>query len=61
MAAKRRVLVINDDQLTLRLTTHVFQKGGYEVHVAGSGWITFPVKHAVGGQLCRTKIRQKSS
>ena len=37
MAAKRRVLVIDDDQLTLRLTTHVFQKGGYEVHVAASG------------------------
>jgi pilus assembly protein CpaE len=37
MAAKKRVLVIDDEQLTLRLTTHIFQKGGYEVHLAGSG------------------------
>jgi DNA-binding response OmpR family regulator len=37
MAATKRVLVIDDEQLTLRLTTHIFQKGGYEVHLAGSG------------------------
>ncbi len=37
MTTKQHVLVIDDDKVTLRLTTHLFQKGGYEVHVATSG------------------------
>ena len=37
MAAKQRVLVIDDDPAALRLTGYVFQRAGYEVHLATNG------------------------
>ena len=37
MAANPKVLVVDDDKLTLRLSVHVFQRGGYEVFVASNG------------------------
>ena len=37
MAAKQRVLVIDDDPAALRLTGYVFQRAGYEVHLAANG------------------------
>ena len=37
MSANPRVLVVDDDKLTLRLSVHVFQRGGYEVFVASNG------------------------
>jgi pilus assembly protein CpaE len=37
MAAKQRVLVIDDDPAALRLTAYVFQRAGYEIHLAANG------------------------
>jgi pilus assembly protein CpaE len=37
MAAKQRVLVIDDDPAALRLTGYVFQRAGYEVQLAANG------------------------
>ncbi len=37
MAAKQRVLVIDDDPAALRLTAYVFQRAGYEVHLSVNG------------------------
>ena len=37
MAAKQRVVVIDDDPAALRLTGYVFQRAGYEVHLAANG------------------------
>jgi len=37
MSTKQRILIIDDNEMALRLTTHVFQKAGYEVYVAGQG------------------------
>ncbi len=37
MAAKQRVVVIDDDQAALRLTGYVFQRAGYDVYLAANG------------------------
>jgi DNA-binding response OmpR family regulator len=37
MAVKQRVLIIDDDPAALRLTGYVFQRAGYEVHLAANG------------------------
>jgi len=37
MAAKERILIVDDDDVTLRLAAHIFKKGGYEVHTAING------------------------
>jgi DNA-binding response OmpR family regulator len=35
---KQRVLVIDDDPAALRLIGYIFQRAGYEVHVAANGF-----------------------
>jgi pilus assembly protein CpaE len=37
MAVKQRVIVIDDDPAALRLAGYVFQRAGYEVHLAANG------------------------
>lgn len=37
MPNKERVLLIDDDSVTLKLAAHVFEKAGYEVHTASHG------------------------
>ncbi len=37
MPGKERILIIDDDSVTLKLAAHIFEKAGYEVHVAESG------------------------
>ncbi len=37
MAAKRRVLIVDDNKMALRLTSHLFQKANYEIHTATNG------------------------
>lgn len=37
MPGKERILIIDDDSVTLKLATHIFEKAGYEVHTAEHG------------------------
>jgi CheY-like chemotaxis protein len=37
MHEQERILIVDDDDVTLRLAAHVFQKAGYEVHTAVDG------------------------
>ncbi len=37
MTTKRRVLIVDDNKMALRITTHLFQKADYEVFSATSG------------------------
>ncbi|MBE0669443.1 MAG: response regulator, partial [Anaerolineales bacterium] len=37
MHEQERILIVDDDDVTLRLAAHVFQKAGYDVHTAVDG------------------------
>lgn len=37
MVAKHRVLVVDDNEITLKLTSHIFERAGYEVYSAQNG------------------------
>ncbi|MCG3209632.1 MAG: Regulator of RpoS [Anaerolineae bacterium] len=37
MASKERILIVDDDTVTLKLASHVFEKAGYEVFTASHG------------------------
>ena len=38
MPGKERILLVDDDEVTLRLAAHIFTKAGYDVHTAGDGF-----------------------